>query len=63
MDSYFKPQVKTHRLRHRAVGSPQEYWTLELILDGKVVNIFTSKNLNYIKAHMKGWETPGEPTA
>lgn len=63
MNPYFKPQTKTHRLRHRLAGTSQEYWTLELILNGKVVDTYTSKNLAYIKSRMKGWEALGVPTA
>jgi hypothetical protein len=55
MSPYFKPQTKTHRLKHRLAGTPQEYWTLELILDGSVIDIHTSKSLSYIKKRIESW--------
>lgn len=43
-ENYFGPQNKEYRLRHRLAGTPQEYWTLALFLNGKDAGVFTSKN-------------------
>lgn len=55
MNLYFKPQTKTYRLKHRLAGTPQEYWTLQLILDGSVIDIHTSKSISYIKKRIESW--------
>jgi hypothetical protein len=48
-------QIKEHQLVHRLAGTKHEYWALKLILNGEVVNVYTSKSLPYIRSLMVGW--------
>jgi len=47
--------TKSHRITHRCAGTPFEYWALELMIDGKVERVHTSKNYSYICRLSHGW--------
>jgi|TARA_R110000782_G_scaffold8524_3_gene27810 hypothetical protein len=51
-----KAQIKTYEYKARLAGTKQEYHTLKLILDGKVVGIHTSKSSNYINRLKIDWK-------
>jgi hypothetical protein len=54
-ENYFGEQNKEYRLRHRLAGTPQEYWTLALFLNGKDAGVFTSKSYSYILQKVTAW--------
>ncbi len=49
-------QTKSFKINHRLANTPQEYWTLKLILNGEVVNVHTSKNKTYIVNIAQNWK-------
>jgi hypothetical protein len=49
-------QTKSFVIGHRLANTPQEYWTLKLVLNGEVVNVHTSKSKNYIVNLARDWQ-------
>jgi len=43
-------QNKTTEIKTRNANTPAQYFTLACMLDGKVVNVHTSKSYSYILA-------------
>jgi len=48
-------QTKTVVIDHRLANTRHEYWTLNLVLDGKIVNTHTSKSKSYIYNIASDW--------
>ena len=49
-------QTKSFVIGHRLANTPQEYWTLKLILNGELVRVHTSKNQSYILSLAQNWK-------
>ena len=53
---------RTSEIQIRCKGTPAQYWTLKLMINGNVVTVHTSKTWSYILEIQRNWLNPMKPT-
>lgn len=53
---------RTTEIKIRCEGTPAQYWTLKLFLDGELYAVRTSNQYSYILKVQQGWLNQSAPT-